>query len=177
MHDSGASRRGVVKSRLEFRARMEMRAPDAAQRAALAAWCAADPGSILHCAPSWVPALRSSVKNAAPRPGHEVVSNVGCLKIESGMTLGSQSTRSAGTALCDNLLPQQHRIRAVHGLGAVDHGAFQRARLHGNIFGEEPRQRDIALWIAGALAEVAGGQRFTGEHAAAKRRSEQPEIG
>src|SRR6266851_255104 len=159
---------------------MGMRAPDAAQRhqrvnarlrrAALAAWCAADPGSVLHSAPSWVPALRSSVKNAAPRPGHEVVSKVGCLKIESGMTLGSQSARSTSTALCDNRLPQQHRIRAVHGLGAVDHGAFQRARLHGNIFGEEPRQRDIALWIAGALAEVAGGQRFTGEHAAAKRR-------
>ncbi len=49
-----------------------MRAPDAAQRAALAAWCAADPGPILHSASPWVPALRSSVKNAAPRPGHEV---------------------------------------------------------------------------------------------------------
>jgi hypothetical protein len=35
------------------------------------AWCAADPGSILHSALPWVPALRSSVKNAAPRPGHE----------------------------------------------------------------------------------------------------------
>src|ERR1700736_3229239 len=35
-----------------------------------AAWCAADPGPIVHSASPWVPALRSSVKNAAPRPGH-----------------------------------------------------------------------------------------------------------
>jgi hypothetical protein len=47
------------------------RSPDAAQRAALAAWCAADPGSIVPLAPWWVPALRSSAKSAAPRPGHE----------------------------------------------------------------------------------------------------------
>src|SRR5229473_7047869 len=46
------------------------RSPDAAQHAALTAWCAADPGSTLR-ALRWVPALRSSVKHAAPRPGHE----------------------------------------------------------------------------------------------------------
>src|SRR5712672_199829 len=34
------------------------RSPDAAQRAALAAWCAADPGPI-YLATTWVPALRS----------------------------------------------------------------------------------------------------------------------
>jgi CubicO group peptidase (beta-lactamase class C family) len=33
--------------------------------------CAADPGSMLHRTPSWVPAPRSSTKGAAPRPGHE----------------------------------------------------------------------------------------------------------
>jgi hypothetical protein len=33
--------------------------------------CAAEPGSIVPLALRWVPALRSSVKNAAPRPGHE----------------------------------------------------------------------------------------------------------
>ncbi len=38
----------------------------------LAAWCAADPGPILHSASPWVPALRCIVKNAAPRPGHEM---------------------------------------------------------------------------------------------------------
>jgi hypothetical protein len=42
-----------------------MRSPDAAQRAAFGAWCAADPGS------KWVPALRCIVKNAAPCPGNE----------------------------------------------------------------------------------------------------------
>jgi len=47
------------------------RSPDAAQRAALAAWCAADPGSIVPLDLLWVPALRSSAKGAAPRPGHE----------------------------------------------------------------------------------------------------------
>src|SRR6266851_1550214 len=33
--------------------------------------CAADPGSIVHSASPWVPALRCIVKYAAPRPGHE----------------------------------------------------------------------------------------------------------
>ena len=33
--------------------------------------CAADPESIVSLALLWVPALRSSVKHAAPRPGHE----------------------------------------------------------------------------------------------------------
>jgi hypothetical protein len=51
-------------------------APSARLRASstrydFAAWCAADPGSIVPLALLWVPALRSSVKNAAPRPGHE----------------------------------------------------------------------------------------------------------
>jgi hypothetical protein len=40
----------------------------------LAAWCAADPGSIVPLALLWGPALRSSVKYAAPRPGHEELS-------------------------------------------------------------------------------------------------------
>src|SRR5229473_5736499 len=30
--------------------------------------CAADPGSLVHFASPWVPALRCIVKNAAPRP-------------------------------------------------------------------------------------------------------------
>src|SRR5258705_13173291 len=57
------------------------RSPDAVQRhqsvharlrrATRAAWCVADPGSIVPLALLWVPALRSSVKYAAPRPGHE----------------------------------------------------------------------------------------------------------
>src|SRR6266478_7995113 len=34
--------------------------------------CAADPGSIVHSASAWVPALRCIVQNAAPRPGHEM---------------------------------------------------------------------------------------------------------
>jgi hypothetical protein len=46
-----------------------IRAPDAAQRVALAERCAAEPGPSLF-ALTGVPALRSSVKNAAPRPGH-----------------------------------------------------------------------------------------------------------
>src|SRR3979411_2389770 len=37
------------------------RSPDAAQRAALAAWCAADPGPI-YLATTWVPALRSGAR-------------------------------------------------------------------------------------------------------------------
>ena len=46
----------------------------------LAAWCAADPGPILPSASPSVPALRSSVKNAAPRPGHEMTAlQLNCL--------------------------------------------------------------------------------------------------
>jgi hypothetical protein len=41
------------------------RSPDAARR------CAAGPASIVPLALLWVPALRSSAKGAAPRPGHE----------------------------------------------------------------------------------------------------------
>jgi len=66
-HNSGASRRENAEAYVAARP-----APDAVQRAALAAWCAADPGSILHTASLWVPALRCIVKNAAPRPGHAV---------------------------------------------------------------------------------------------------------
>ncbi len=47
------------------------RSPDAAQRAALAAWCAADPGSIVPLAQLWVPACMGQRKSAAPRPRHE----------------------------------------------------------------------------------------------------------
>jgi hypothetical protein len=73
-------------------------------------------------------------------------------------------------------LSQQHRIGAVHGVGAVDHGAFERACLHRDVFGEEPRQRDIALRVAAAFAGIARGQCFAGEHAAAERGAEQSEI-
>jgi aspartyl-tRNA synthetase len=45
------------------------RSPDAAQRVALATWCAAKPGSSQGPAFVTVPALRSGMKNAAPRPG------------------------------------------------------------------------------------------------------------
>jgi hypothetical protein len=48
-----------------------LRSPDAAQRAASsAAWCAAAPGPLRTPALGKVPALRSGMKNAAPRPGH-----------------------------------------------------------------------------------------------------------
>src|SRR4051794_6883718 len=48
------------------------RAPDAAQRVALAKWCAAEPGPYQAPVFGTVPALRSGMKNAAPRPGHGV---------------------------------------------------------------------------------------------------------
>src|SRR5712671_3991714 len=69
-----------------------------------------------------------------------------------------------------DVLRQQHRVRAGHGLGAVRHRLLQRGRLHRNIFREEPRQRDIAGVIAGRFA--ARGERFAGEIAAAERRAE-----
>src|SRR5579864_3818804 len=36
--------------------------------------CTADPGSMAHTVTVMVPVLRSSVKNAAPRPGHGALS-------------------------------------------------------------------------------------------------------
>jgi hypothetical protein len=47
--------------------------PDAAQRVALreAVRCRAGVPVSTKRASSWVPALRSGMKNAAPRPGHE----------------------------------------------------------------------------------------------------------
>src|SRR5437867_8638995 len=50
-------------------------------------------------------------------------------------------------------------------LGAV---LLQRARLHGDVLGKEPRHRHVALRIA-RVAIALGGQRFTGQHAAAER--------
>src|ERR1700709_601523 len=49
-----------------------IRAPDAAQRVALAKRCAAEPGPYQAPVFGAVPALRSGMKNAAPRPGHEI---------------------------------------------------------------------------------------------------------
>jgi hypothetical protein len=54
------------------------RAPDAAQRAALAAWCAADPGPAPGklgmgsrlCGAAWPDDASHRRENAAPRPGH-----------------------------------------------------------------------------------------------------------
>jgi hypothetical protein len=49
------------------------RAPDAAQRVALAERCAAEPGPrLLATRETEVPVLRSGMKNAASRPGHEI---------------------------------------------------------------------------------------------------------
>src|ERR1700754_2601827 len=47
------------------------RAPDAAQRGALAERCAAEPGPYRAPVFGTVPVLRSSAKSAASRPGHE----------------------------------------------------------------------------------------------------------
>src|SRR6202051_4168392 len=47
--------------------------PDAAQRAALRRGALLIRGPSL-CASTWLPALRSIVKNAAPRPGHDFMS-------------------------------------------------------------------------------------------------------
>jgi hypothetical protein len=78
---------------------------------------------------------------------------------------------------CRNALSQQDRVSAGHRVGAVHHRALQRARLHRDVFGEEARQRDVALRIAQTLTQGARRQRFFRELASAERRSEQPQIG
>ncbi len=50
----------------------EVRAPDAAQRVALAQRCAAEPGPYRAPVFGTVPVLRSGMKNAASRPGHVI---------------------------------------------------------------------------------------------------------
>src|SRR5205823_11679796 len=74
------------------------------------------------------------------------------------------------------VLPQQNRVGAVHGIGAVHHCAFQRWRLHRDVLGEKSRQCDMTQGIARASSEIARGKRFACEHAAAERRSKKPEI-
>src|SRR5882672_10147400 len=49
----------------------DLRSPDAVQRVALAKRCAAEPGPLRGSVFVTVPALRSGMKNAAPRPGHD----------------------------------------------------------------------------------------------------------
>jgi hypothetical protein len=46
------------------------RAPDAAQRAALRGVVRCRAGAVTNTALAAIPALRSGMKNAAPRPGH-----------------------------------------------------------------------------------------------------------
>ena len=54
------------------------------------------------------------------------------------------------------VLAEQHRVRAVHGVGAIRHGLLQRARLNRDVLGKEPRHRHVALRIAGfAMAWVS----------------------
>src|SRR5882724_8363597 len=93
-------------------------------------------------------------------------------------TLPPQAGRGSSSLLAAFVLflPQQHRVGLVHGFGAVHHLALQRGCLYRNVFREKPRQRDVTLRVAGTLAEVAGGERLSGEHAAAERRAEQAEI-
>src|SRR5947208_3198618 len=71
----------------------------------------------------------------------------GLATLRRRMRLGSKCVSRAelggGMFLC-----QQHRVRAVDGIGGVDDGFFQRGRLHRNVFGKEARQRDVALRIA-----------------------------
>jgi hypothetical protein len=52
--------------------RLDKRLVPRTQRSAplFAAWCAAEPGPLQSAAFGTVPALRSGMKNAAPRPGH-----------------------------------------------------------------------------------------------------------
>src|SRR5712675_1883629 len=46
--------------------------PRMLRSAAVAAWCTADAGAHAHDE-VWVPALRCIVKDAAPRPGHDLI--------------------------------------------------------------------------------------------------------
>src|ERR1039458_5065446 len=134
-----------------------MRAPDAAHRAAFAAWCVADPGSMLHAVGLWVPALPPLAKNAAPRPGQVL----------------AWSASETEEPFNDKLLISRHDIRhrpleLLCRRALTDHGAeggisrhFRIAPAPGHAaFGVEPDQplgsfRNAAQDI-GARIEVVG---------------------
>uniref|UniRef100_Q07I82 Uncharacterized protein n=1 Tax=Rhodopseudomonas palustris (strain BisA53) TaxID=316055 RepID=Q07I82_RHOP5 len=64
-------------------------------RAALAAWCAADPGPLRNAASAKVPVLRSGMKNAAPRPGHREIHRVEALRRGINFRSHTRSLRRA----------------------------------------------------------------------------------
>ena len=51
------------------------------------------------------------------------------------MRVGSKTVRESAIVV----LPQQHRVRAVHRIGTIRHRLLQRSRLHRNILRKEPR--------------------------------------
>jgi hypothetical protein len=80
--------------------RMLRNALSAFTRAFDALWrCTADPESIVPLALLWVPALRSSAKRAAPRPGHERGSRGRVVICPTGSLLTPVSS-----PLCKNIL-------------------------------------------------------------------------
>src|SRR6202158_6077646 len=123
-----------VRSRIFRRYRISARAPDAAQRAAFAEWCAADPGPMQRTR-QWVPALWSSVKNAAPRPGHgkkkpRPAGGPGEAWI-SGRSRASDAPApgpfvQAGSALLDDLNDAAGTRFDQHGLAVYHGGAVRR---------------------------------------------------
>src|SRR6267378_6810224 len=83
--------------------------------------CAADPGSI-ELAAFWVPALRSSVKNAAPRPGHEL-SSLGRYLVERHVLVDPDIPGQTEHALGDDV--------AHDFVGAAFDAGSGRAQEHG----------------------------------------------
>ena len=67
-------------------------------------------------------------------------------------------------------LARQRRIGPDDAVGALDHAALEPARLHRDVLGEEPRQRDAGSRIGrGIGGEPARRQRLLGEQRAAGR--------
>src|SRR4030081_1945033 len=131
MHNSGASRRGIANACLDVMARSE------ATKQSTLLFCGANHGL-----------LRGACHRARIRATRWLAMTV--LATELAVCKLNPDTGP---------LPQQNRVRAVPRLGAVDHGLLQRAGLHRNVLGKKPRQRDIALRIADAFAEIARRQR------------------
>ena len=99
-----------------------------------------------------VSAETSSFRDAPLGAGPESILPAGVM--DSGLALRAPRNDGVSIAPLRMFLPQQHRVRAVHRFGAVHDRPLQRGRLHRDVFGKEPRQRNVALRVAGAFAEI-----------------------
>src|SRR5215468_9260803 len=76
----------------------------------------------------------------------------------------------------DMIHSRQRRVGAVDAVGALDHGALERASLHRHVLCEEARERGARRRVVAVAGEPLGGERFLREQRPSGREREQPQI-